>query len=147
MNTKKIIECERNKIEKWSEFQLPNVWKLRGTVICLLVFTTMIALKFIDNEPLWFKDVLRKALLVGLLIVTLSKEKIEDEMVTTLRFKAYTLAFIMAVLYSLIQPMADYIVHNYIYEPSKGNDFSYFQVLSFMLLIQIMFFEVLKRNR
>ena len=107
----------------------------------------MIALKFTDNEPLWFKDVLRKALLVGLLIVTLSKEKIEDEMVTTLRFKAYTLAFIMAVLYSLIQPMADYIVHNYIYEPSKGNDFSYFQVLSFMLLIQIMFFEVLKRNR
>lgn len=147
MNAKKLMDCERTKIEKWSEFQLPNVWKLRGTIICLLIFGIMIALKFIDNEPLWLKDVLRKGLLVGLLIVTLSKEKIEDEMVTTLRFKAYTLAFIMAVLYSLIQPVADYVVHNFIYEASMNNGFSYFQVLSFMLIIQIMFFEILKRNR
>ncbi|WP_411766997.1 hypothetical protein [Winogradskyella sp. A3E31] len=147
MNLKEMRECERTKIEKWSSFQLANAWKLRGTVICLLIFGTMIALKFTDSEPLWLKDVLRKCLLIGLLIVTLSKEKIEDEMVTTLRFKAYTLAFIMAVVYSLIQPLADYVVNNFILEANKDNDFSYFQVLSFMLIIQIMFFEILKRNR
>ncbi|MBO6879624.1 hypothetical protein [Winogradskyella sp.] len=58
MNAKKLMDCERTKIEKWSEFQLPNVWKLRGTIICLLIFGIMIALKAIDNEPLWLKDVL-----------------------------------------------------------------------------------------
>lgn len=147
MNKEKIMDCERTKIEKWSSFQLSNAWKTRGTLICLLLFFTMIGLKFTESEPDWLREVLRKGLLVGLLIITLSKEKIEDEMVASLRAKAYTLAVVMAVVYSLIQPIADYLIHNFVYEASKDNDFSYFQVLSFMLLVQIMFFEILKRNR
>lgn len=147
MDTKKIIECERTKIEKWSEFQLPNRWKTIGVLLCLVTYLTMIGLKFTDSEPLWLKEVLRKLLLIGFLIVILSKEKIEDEMLGALRAKAFTLAFIIGVLYALAQPLIDNLVHNFIYEPNPDNDFSYFQLLSFMLLIQIMFFEVLKRNR
>lgn len=147
MDTKKVIECERTKIERWSEFQLPNRWKTIGTLLCLVTFSTMIGLKFTDSEPLWLKEVLRKSLLVGFLIVILSKEKIEDEMLGALRAKAFTLAFVIGVLYALAQPLIDNLVHNLIYEPNPDNDFSYFQLLSFMLLIQIMFFEVLKRNR
>ncbi|MBV7267634.1 hypothetical protein [Winogradskyella luteola] len=147
MNTKKIIECERTKIEKWSQFQLSNRWKTIGTVLCLVTFLTMIGLKFTEAEPLWLKDILRKVLLVGLLIIILSKEKMEDEMIVSLRAKSFTLAFIIGVLYALIQPVVDYVIHNFLYEASENNGFSYFQVLSFMLLIQMMFFEVLKRNR
>ncbi len=147
MNTKKIIECERTKIEKWSRFQLSNRWKIIGAVLCLATFLTMIGLKFTEAEPLWLKDILRKALLVGLLIVILSKEKMEDEMIVSLRAKSFALAFIIGVFYALVQPVVDYIVHNFLFEASETNDFSYFQVLSFMLLIQMMFFEVLKRNR
>lgn len=147
MDAKKVIECERTKIERWSEFQLPNRWKTIGTLLCLVTFSTMIGLKFTDSEPLWLKEVLRKSLLVGFLIVILSKEKIEDEMLGALRAKAFTLAFVIGVLYALAQPLIDNLVHNLIYEPNPDNDFSYFQLLSFMLLIQIMFFEVLKRNR
>ena len=147
MNSKKIIECERSKIEKWSQFQLHNRYKSIGTLICLVTFLTMIGLKFTEAEPVWLKEVLRKLLLVGFLIVILSKEKIEDEMLSDLRAKAFTLAFVFGVVYALVQPVVDSVVHNLIYEPNPDNNFSYFQLLSFMLLIQIMFFEVLKRNR
>ncbi len=147
MSNKSFMECERTKLERWSQFQLANNWKTIGATICLLTLLTLIGIKFIDTEPSWLRDVLKRVLLVGLLIVVLSKEKVEDEMLQSLRAKAFTLAFIFGVLYSLVQPLADYVVHNYIYEASKENTFSYFQVLSFMLLVQIMFFEVLKRNR
>lgn len=147
MNAKKIMECERSKIEKWSQFQLENHWKLKGIIFCIVVFATILILKFtqIDNE--WIKFGFRKGLLIGLLVIALSKEKTEDEMIVSLRAKSFRLAFILAVLYALIQPMVDVLVFNVLGKPISFGSFSYFQVLSFMLIIQIAFFEVLKRNR
>ncbi|MEY8847696.1 hypothetical protein AB9K26_02715 [Psychroserpens sp. XS_ASV72] len=147
MNTNKIMDCERSKIERWSRFQLSNSWKTIGVLISVLCFVTLMVMKISGVEPSWINDVLKRALIVGFLIISLSKEKDEDEMIASLRAKSYALAFIFGVLYSLVQPAVDYVVHNYIYEASENNTFSYFQVLWFMLLVQIMFFEVLKRNR
>ena len=147
MEKDKLMDCERTKIEKWSSFQLSNKWKKLGVYLCGIIFLVMIALKFTDAEPIWLKGLLRRGLLIGLLIVSVSKEKEEDEMITSLRAKAYTLAFIMAVVYALIQPLINHLVFDILGSTRKASSFSYFQVLSFMLIIQIMFFEVLKRNR
>lgn len=147
MNLKNIQECERTKIEKWSSFQLPNHWKKIGVGLTFIILLSIISLKFIDGEPTWIRPLLRRLLLISLLIISLSKEVMEDEMISSLRGKSYTLAFIIGVVYSLVQPVIDYVIHNFLYEPSNFNGFSYFQVLFFMLLIQILFFEVLKRNR
>lgn len=147
MSINKVIECESKTLERWSKFQLSHHWKKKGIILSVLIFLTMISLKFIDSEPIWLKEVLKRGLLVGFLIISLSKEDIEDEMVSSLRLQSYALAFIFAVLYSLIQPAADYLVQQFIYEPSNDNTFSYFQVLFFMLLVQIMFFHVFKRYR
>ncbi|MDO1500954.1 hypothetical protein Q2T40_12510 [Winogradskyella maritima] len=147
MGLKEIQDCERTKIEKLSGFQLPNRWKTIGALLSLTVFITMLSLKFIDTPPLWVKELLKRSLLVGLLIVILAKEKDEDEMIASLRGKAYTLAFIFGVVYALVQPLIDTVVHGLLYEAGEDNGFSYFQLLFFMLFIQILFFEVLKRNR
>ncbi|WP_243471496.1 hypothetical protein [Winogradskyella sp. MH6] len=147
MSKNSLMQCERSKIEKWSQFQLDNHWKIKGILFCIVIFIAMITLKFSDVNNEWVKFGLRKGLLVGLLVIALSKEKTEDEMIVSLRAKSFRLAFVLAVLYALIQPIVDVLVFNLLGKPTSFGSFSYFQVLSFMLIIQIMFFEVLKRNR
>tara|TARA_R110002020_G_scaffold282493_1_gene498185 strand:+ start:704 stop:1147 length:444 start_codon:yes stop_codon:yes gene_type:complete len=147
MDSKKIMDCERTKIEKWSQFQLPNRWKTIGVLLCIALFVTAIVLKFTEFEVGWFKGVLRRGILIGLLIISISKDKNEDEMIVSLRSKAYTLAFIFGVVFTLVQPLLEYLIHNFVFEASPNNTFSYFEVLSFMLMMHIVFFEVLKRNR
>ncbi len=147
MDSKKIMDCERTKIEKWSRFQLPNRWKTIGVLLCIALFVTAIVLKFTEFEVGWFKGVLRRGILIGLLIISISKDKNEDEMIVSLRSKAYTLAFIFGVVFTLVQPLLEYLIHNFVFEANPNNTFSYFEVLSFMLMMHIVFFEVLKRNR
>ncbi|WP_299521258.1 hypothetical protein [Winogradskyella sp.] len=147
MNFKKINECERNRLERWAQFQLPHKWKLGGIIICVILILMLLGLKLTRTDSLWSDFALQRALLISLLIVSLSKDKIEDEMIVSLRAKSFTLAFILAVLYALIQPVINafffYIFKGYVIT----DNFSYFQILSFMLLLQILFFEVLKRYR
>ena len=77
----------------------------------------------------------------------LSKEKIEDELIEVLRSKSYALAFIIGVLYTLFQPLANFIVDFVLGKQDTPTEIGYVQVLLFMLLIQVGFFELLKRTR
>lgn len=84
--------------------------------------------------------------MICFLIISISKEKIEDEYIDSLRAQSYSLAFILSVVYSLIQPLINYSVDVLLNEePKEFYDFSYFQVLFFMLVVQIMFFSHMKR--
>ena len=84
--------------------------------------------------------------MICFLIISISKEKIEDEYIDSLRAQSYRLAFILSVVYSLIQPLINYFVDVLLNEePKEFYDFSYFQVLFFMLVVQIMFFSHMKR--
>jgi len=147
MDLKKINECERSRLERWSQFQLSHKWKRIGVVISLGTLAVLIGLKLIGGDFLVLKFILKRVLLIGLLIISLSKEQIEDEMIVSIRAKSFTLAFVLAVLYSLIQPLVNALVFYLIDYKEITNTFSYFQVIAFMLMIQILCFEVLKRNR
>ena len=69
----------------------------------------LIAIKYIDN-PIWLKPFLHGVLLIGLLIISVSKEKIENEFIVSLRSQSYRLAFILAIVYSLVQPLANFAI-------------------------------------
>lgn len=144
MPKQSICERERSHLEKMNKFLLPNKFKTIGYYIAFGGFGLMILIKFIE-EPLWVKPILRKVLLLGMLMVSISKDKIEDEFIETLRSQSYRLAFIMAVLYSLIQPVINYVVGLFFDKKEEFNDFSYFEVLFFMLIIQLLFFWQFKR--
>jgi hypothetical protein len=139
-----FCESERKRLEKMNKFQLPNRFKKIGWVVVLIAFALMIAKKFID-EPSWVKPVLTNLMIVGFLLVSLSKEKIEDELIVKLRGQSYRLAFVFGVLYSLVQPYVEYGVEYLINAEEANISFSYFQVLLFMLVVQIMFFAQFKR--
>ena len=144
MSKESICEKERSRLEKMNKFQLAHKFKKIGWYIVAITFLLMIAKKFVE-EPEWVKLVLRNIFVIGLLLVSLSKDKIEDEFIDSLRSQSYRLAFIIGVVYSVVQPQVEYAVDYLIDGDEATMGFSYFQVLIFMLIVQIMFFYQLKR--
>ena len=142
---KNICEAEQNKLQRWGKFQLPNKYKKIGWAIIIGVFILMIAKRFVD-EPTWVKPVLRNVMILGFLMVSISKEKIEDELMASLRATSYRLALIIGVLYALVQPYVTYAIESLIDPENAVIDNGYFQVLLYILLVQIMFFHALKRS-
>ncbi|QNM86323.1 hypothetical protein H9W90_04150 [Polaribacter pectinis] len=144
MSKQSICERERSHLEKMNKFQLGNQFKKIGLIIAIGTFVLMIGRKYIEDSE-WIRPILHGILLIGLLLISLSKEKIEDEFIDSLRSQSYRLAFIMAIVYSLVQPLVNYGVGNLLNQNEEMKSFSYFQVLFFMLIVQLMFFWQLKR--
>lgn len=87
-------------------------------------------------------------MLIGMLIISLSKDKIEDEMTISLRAQSYAIAFIVGVLYALVMPYVEFGVSNVVHSGGEAyKELGDFQVLLFMLMIQLMFYHTLKRYR
>tara|TARA_R110002072_G_scaffold203606_3_gene361573 strand:- start:1162 stop:1605 length:444 start_codon:yes stop_codon:yes gene_type:complete len=144
MSKESICERERSQLSKMNKFQLGNQFKKVGYSIAIAAFILMLGRKFIENSE-WIKPILHGVLLIGLLVISLSKEKIEDEFIDSLRSQSYRLAFIMAIVYSLVQPIVNYAVAVLLNQDDELQGFSYFQVLFFMLIVQLMMFWQLKR--
>ena len=144
MSKSSICESERRRLEKLNKFQLGNQYKKIGVIIAIGAFVLMIVKKYFE-EPGWLKPTLHGVLLIGLLIISLSKEKLEDEFIDSLRAQSYRLAFILVILYALFQPLINYGVAVLFHQDDNLQGFSYFQVLFFMLIVQLLFFWQLKR--
>ena len=83
-----------------------------------------------------------------MLVMSVSKDKIEDEMTISLRAQSYAIAFIVGVVYALIMPYVEFGVSNVVNSGGEVyKDLGDFQVLLFMLMIQLMFYHTLKRYR
>jgi len=147
MNLQKIQECERTKLEQLSRFQLPNTFKKVGYTLTFSAFIGLIILKTVEGEPEWMRPILRYLMIIGILIVSLSKEKVEDEMIKDLRSKSYALAFIMGVVYLVLLPVIGYFIDYLRTSDTVLKEANFFEGLLSMLFVQIVFFEVLKRNR
>ena len=111
MNVKSFMECERKSLEKMKRYQLPNRFKKIGIGIIIISLVTFFVNKFsIENIDL--KLTAKYGILVGLLLVSISKEKIEDELMTSLRMQSYTFAFIAGVIITLLtNPLFNYIAN------------------------------------
>ena len=144
MENSTIYDRETKMLGKFYNFQLANSFKNIGYFITIGTFVLMIAVKFLE-EPDWVKPVLKVVLLVGMLIISMSRDQVEDELIDSLRSKSYRLAFIMGVLYALIQPLVNFAVGSALKSDVELVGFDYFQVLFFMLLVQLMMFWQLKR--
>ncbi|WP_445955294.1 hypothetical protein [Yeosuana sp.] len=149
MDTKKIMECERGRFDKLIKFRLPHRFMLIGIAISAISIIAMFVRGFAMNgDTEWLKQLLQKTLLVGMLIMSISKDKVEDEMTIQLRAQSYMIAFILGVIYALVMPYVEFGVSNMVHNGGKVyKDLGDFQVLLFMLLIQLMFYHNLKRYR
>ena len=149
MNTEKMMDCERNRLLKIGKFRLPHQFMTIGLAIAILSIMMMFVRAFVmEGDVLWVKHLVNKTLLVGMLIMSLSKDKIEDEMTISLRAQSYAIAFIVGVIYALVMPYVEFGVSNVVHNGGEAyKDLGDFQVLLFMLMIQLMFYHTLKRYR
>ena len=99
----------------------------------------------LDGDTEVIKDASKKALLIGMLIMSVARDKVEDELTVKLRMMSYAWAFITGVLYALILPYVEFGVSNIVHSGGEAyKDLGDFQILTFMLMIQLLFYHNLK---
>ena len=149
MNTEKIISCERNGLEKITNFRLPYVFRIVGIAIAAISILMMFVRAFaIDGDTEWLKLLLQKTLLIGMLFMSVSRDKQEDELTIKLRMQSYGWAFMVGVVYTLVMPYVEFGVSNVVHSGGEAyKDLGDFQVLLFMLMVQLMCYHTLKRYR
>lgn len=145
MTTKSFLDNEIKSLSKLKKLQLPNYFKKIGYVLFILSFLVLVTNQFIIQQ-LTITIMAKYGLLTGMLIYSVSKEKIEDELIIKLRMQSYTFAFVIAVVYTLIQPIVNYFF-DFIIDDNKPNFENYgdFNILWFLLSIQLFYFEFTKR--
>lgn len=146
----KLCKAEYRRLKKIQNYQylLPNHYKKVGIALLISSLTALIARKYLFEDLDIVQEIGRKGMLLALLLITLSKEKIEDELITKLRGQAFAAAFIAGVIYTLVQPLINYMVA-YLIKPEKAiySDLGDFIVMWFMLVIYLTFFYMFKRYR
>uniref|UniRef100_UPI0025FE1434 hypothetical protein n=1 Tax=Winogradskyella sp. TaxID=1883156 RepID=UPI0025FE1434 len=109
MNKEEIMNCERKRFQKFIKFRLPHRFMTIGIAIALLSIMMMFVRAFaMEGDTEWLKLLLQKTVLVGMLIMSLSKDKIEDEMTISLRAQSYAIAFVVGVIYALVMPYIEF---------------------------------------
>lgn len=72
-----FLDCERKSIDKLKKFQLPNQAKKIGWVVFCIAFIAL----FFTTKDTNLKLIAKYSILIGLLIISISKEEIEDELI------------------------------------------------------------------
>lgn len=149
MNTEKIIDCERNGLEKLTSFRLPQYfYKLGMAVVALSIIMMFVRAFAMEGDTEWLKLILQKMFLVGMLLMSVARDKEEDELTIKLRMQSYAWAFITGVVYALVMPYVEFGVSNVVHSGGEAyKDLGDFQILIFMLMIQLMSYHTLKRYR
>lgn len=148
MKSKQILDCEHNRLNKISNFRLPYSFKKIGIIVFILSFIALMSKIFISENSEIITEISKKGLLIGMLLISISRDKIEDELTVKLRAQSYAIAFIVGVMYALVMPYVEFGVSNIVHSGGeKFKDLGDFQVLIFMLMIQLMFYYTLKKAR
>jgi len=144
MNLTQICENEQKSLNRFK--LLSYSFKKIGFAGLILSTLAVLFFRFAMNDAAILLSVSAKLVLVFMLVISISKEKIEDEMISKLRIQSYSFTFVMGVIYALFMPVADFLVDSVV--EMKASDYSEMSsgiLLWFMLAIQIAFFHLLKR--
>jgi len=149
MNTRKGIECEQKRFGKLINYRLYSKFMNVGIAIAVASIMSMLLRAYVlEGDTEWLKLLVQKTLLIGLLIMSISKDKEEDEMTITLRSQSYAVAFVIGVVYALLMPYVEFGVGSVVKSnAAELKNLGDFQVLLFMLMIQLLFYHNLKRFR
>ena len=150
MNFTNFCQAEYRRLKKIQNYQylLPNYYKKVGISLLILSLITLMTRKYLIEDGELIRQIAKKGMLLSLLLITISKEKIEDELIIKLRGQAFAFAFVAGVIYTLIQPLINYLVALVI-RPEKAvlNGLDDFIILWFMLVMYLTFFYLFKRYR
>lgn len=149
MSKENIIDCERKGLERITNFRLPHYFFKIGIAIGIVTVIMMLVRAFaLESETEWLRHLLKRTFLIAMLLMSVSRDKEEDELTIKIRMQTYAWAFITGVVYTLVMPYVEFGVSNVVNNGGEAyKDLGDFQVLSFMLMIQLMAYHTLKRYR
>ena len=149
MSVKDVVNWEANNLKKLQNLKiLPYRVKGIGTTMVFLSLLALVAGKFFIEDYHTLRLLIKNLLLVSLLLVSISRDKVEDELTLVLRLQSYAFAFITGVVYAMVQPFANLLVASVIStETATLTELDVKQVLFFMLLVQLFYFNLTKRLR
>ncbi len=145
MSRSNFVECERNNLQKILNFRLPHRFKYIGATIVTASFLTFFLRMVFPEQKELIRHIGRTGLIVGMLMISLSKDKIEDERTNALKAQSYAIAFILGVVYAIVMPYVEFGVSNAIKEGEAFKSLGDFQVLSFMLMVQLGMYHSFRR--
>lgn len=147
MNKEKFCDAEERRLNWLINFRLPNYFKQIGWWLFFISLFSIFATTLFDGDFNIIKTVLKNVMLLSLLIVILSKEKIEDELIGNMRSRAFSFSFIIGVIYVLVQPLFNYAAFLLV-KPEKAifTDLGDFQILWFLLVVYLGTFWFLKKR-
>ncbi|WP_141402476.1 hypothetical protein [Sediminicola luteus] len=147
MTSSKFHEQERRRFDRMTRWQLPYSYKNIGLALTAMAILALIGTKiFWDERPEGLKLALNIVLVLGMLIISLAKEKVEDELMQSLRTQSYRWAFVTGVVYALVQPWITVGVSSLLGSSEHATEMGAFQLLFFMLFVQLLSFWNLKRT-
>ena len=140
------MNCERRTLDKMLDIGFPPKFKQIGMVTFILFFIGLfVNALMIENQVL--KYICKYGLLVSLMVISLSKEEVEDEMLHSLKLKSYTLAFLIAIMHTLLLPFINYVVDLLLGEEPVLQESGDWMILWLLLFIQVSYYELLKRTQ
>lgn len=144
----KMLWGERKNWERLQKFRLPYKFKIIGIGLSVLSFMALIiygSQKPQENEMVL--DLFNKTIVLGLLLASLSRDRTEDEMTQSIGNQSYAYAFVLGVLYALIQPYKTVMVTGLAdnENSSKFITLEVYQLLNFMLLVQLLSYWVIRK--
>ena len=123
---------------------LPHWFKYLGCIISgmtPLLFVLSGKGVFTGLEPSIMRFLIFTIIVFGLSFITFARERIEDEMVISIRSKAIVFSFATTILYfSFLKPVGGLILYNKIEEVNS------YEIISFMLLCYLGMFYFLRRK-
>jgi hypothetical protein len=125
---------------------LPVYFKKIGIVVVLLSFLPLIIVKTIDIELIQYQKELFKTLtlnilILGLVFIAFSRDKIEDEMTMLIRLNSMSWTFLWAVLLVVIKPLFDILFYG------TGSVFTAQPLVIMMLFYYLFVYYQKKRSR
>ncbi len=120
---------------------LPVKFKYAGYVIACLAFLAAALINLtglIDNfeKSSFLSTAIRCLIVVGLFLVAVSRDKVEDELVGLIRLKAFELSFRWGVLYVIVDSIL----------PMAGIGMSGFSLVFSMLILYLLVFNSKKKQ-
>jgi uncharacterized phage infection (PIP) family protein YhgE len=147
MNLKSIQECDRKSAQRLLNFKLPGYWKKIGWTGVIVSLGAIMSTSLFEGDFEILKDILRKVVLAFLFIVVLAREEVEDERIQNFRAQSFSFAFLSGVLYTLFQPVVNWIVFSIVKsEKAAVEDLGDFQILWLMLTVYLLFFYISKKR-
>lgn len=124
---------------------IPNYFKKVGLAVMVLAFLLGVLVKagtieMAQHTKDLFKVFTMNGIIVGLLLIALANDKIEDEMISSIRIQSMAGAFIATAVFVIVMPLVD-LAFNDPVDTMTGQ-----QVVLTMLLVYLFTYYMQKRR-